>query len=527
MKGFARHRLDAALAACALAFGWVSLLYPFGRDQSLFFYIGREWFLRGAIPYRDAIEHKPPGIFVIHGILLRIFGEAMWPIRLFDLGLVLFIGWACAALLAPAPRPRGLVGTSVLLVAVLYYGFFPFWDTAQCESVCLALGLGAIVAAARIQRVPLSHVVAGIVCGAAVCVKPPVAWFVLAAAITVGLRTLDWGRALRQAWSRDRLKALALGWARFGAGVAVFPLLMIGYFAAHGAAGELALWLVRVNKYYVQNERGVSELSDIWIHTRGIFHLFAPYSSVFLAAAVVGIVRARIRDERESLVRYAIAFGLFVAAYGSVLMQLKFYRYHCVAFVGPAALLGGALYLDLRALVQERSVSDRAVTLGFAVAFVSLYALSPLSADLWWRTTRDGARYLAGSITRAEFTEDFTIPELFYSFTDSERAGLWLRDHTKPDDNVAVRAFEPQLYAVAHRRYHGRFFWTNFITDPRRSLLHEQWLAEETAQVDRDPPIYVVTLADDAEVYGTSWYLPRGYREVERFGVFRVLARQK
>jgi hypothetical protein len=527
VKRFARHRLDAALALCALGFGWVSLLYPFGRDQSLFFYIGREWFTRGAIPYRDAIEHKPPGIFVIHGILIRIFGEAMWPIRLFDLGAVLFIGWASASLLAPAPRPRGLVGTSVFLVAVLYYGFFPYWDTAQCESVCLALGLGAIVAAARIPRVPVAELVSGLVCGAAVCVKPPVAWFVLAAAITVGLRTLGFGRAVREAWSRDRVVRLALAWARFGAGVAAFPLLMIAYFAAHGAAGELALWLVRVNKFYVAHERTVTDVGDVYVHTRGIFILFSPYSSVFLAAAVVGIVRARIRDERESLVRYAIAFGLFVAAYGSVLMQMKFFRYHCVAFVGPAAILGGALHLDLRALVRERSFSDRSLTLGFAVAFISLYALSPLSADLWWRNTRDGARYLSGSITRAEFTEDFSIPELFYSVTDSERVGLWLRDHTGPDDNVAVRAFEPQVYAVAHRRYHGRFFWTNFITDPRRSLLRAQWLAEETAQVDRDPPVVVVTLADDAEVYGTSWYLPRGYREVERFGEFRVLARQK
>ena len=56
------RKLDALLAAVGVLFGAASLAWPFGWDTSVHYYVGREWLLRGAIPYRDTFDHKTPGI---------------------------------------------------------------------------------------------------------------------------------------------------------------------------------------------------------------------------------------------------------------------------------------------------------------------------------------------------------------------------------------------------------------------------------------------------------------------------------
>ncbi len=506
-------KLDLALGALALLFGWFSLAYPFGRDQGLFAYIGRAWFERGEIPYRDAIEHKPPGIFVVHGLLVTIFGPSMWPIRLLDLGLLAGIGLACARLV-PSANVRGLRGFGVLAAFVFYFGFFGFWDTAQCESVFLALSLAALVVALHGKKPARAFVVSGLLAGAAFMIKPPSMWFLLVALAACLSR-----EPVRRGWLRVTLL--------FGAGAAVAPLLTVIYFAAHGALSDLGLWLVRVNGYYVQHERGVNSLEDFWLHSRGIFELFEPLSSVLLAGWALAVVRARRRKDAAALKLHALVAALFFAAYASVAMQLKFYPYHCVAFVGPFALLACVLAAELARGVDELGarLARLNVAILAAALLVALYTLSPKSSELFWRGTTHTARYLVGSLSREELTEDFSIPILGYSYHDAELTGRWLAEHTTKDENVAVRGFEPEVYIAASRRYHGRFFWTNFITDPRRSMLHDAWLAEETKQIADDPPRFVVTPALEGEAWGVDWFAARGYREVRTFGAFHVLER--
>src|SRR5689334_8861317 len=75
---------DAIGAFIAFLFAVPSLSYPFGHDQAVHFYIGREW-LRGGLPYRDAFDYKPPAIYALHAMLVALFGEAEWPIRAADL----------------------------------------------------------------------------------------------------------------------------------------------------------------------------------------------------------------------------------------------------------------------------------------------------------------------------------------------------------------------------------------------------------------------------------------------------------
>src|SRR5689334_16180559 len=89
-----RVRLDLFCSLVALVFAAPSLLYPLGHDQAVHLYVGRAW-LHGGLPYRDAFEYKPPGIFAIHALLVAVFGEQEWPIRMADLFALFALATGC------------------------------------------------------------------------------------------------------------------------------------------------------------------------------------------------------------------------------------------------------------------------------------------------------------------------------------------------------------------------------------------------------------------------------------------------
>src|SRR5690349_4700616 len=64
------------------------LLFGFGRDQGIYAVVG-DALLDGKMPYRDAWDFKPPGIFLVFAVADALFGKAMSSIRLLEVaGLV-------------------------------------------------------------------------------------------------------------------------------------------------------------------------------------------------------------------------------------------------------------------------------------------------------------------------------------------------------------------------------------------------------------------------------------------------------
>src|SRR5688572_22198954 len=73
-----------------------SLAYPFGSDQSVYHIVARWYLAHGAAPYRDTFDHKTPGIYALHALLIRVFGEGIWPIRLVEWLLMVPLGLGLA-----------------------------------------------------------------------------------------------------------------------------------------------------------------------------------------------------------------------------------------------------------------------------------------------------------------------------------------------------------------------------------------------------------------------------------------------
>ena len=67
--------LEHAAYLLAALFAVPSLFYPIGGDTAVYDYVARRW-VEGLWPYRHAVEHKPPGIFVANAVAPR--GKSVW-----------------------------------------------------------------------------------------------------------------------------------------------------------------------------------------------------------------------------------------------------------------------------------------------------------------------------------------------------------------------------------------------------------------------------------------------------------------
>ena len=82
----------AAALLAVLFLALPNLRYPIGRDQATYCVIA-QGLLQGKQLYRDLWDNKPPGIFYIYALIVKIFGPVMWSIGLIDILWLLAISF--------------------------------------------------------------------------------------------------------------------------------------------------------------------------------------------------------------------------------------------------------------------------------------------------------------------------------------------------------------------------------------------------------------------------------------------------
>jgi hypothetical protein len=501
--------VDPVLGTLGVAMGWVSLCFPFGRDQGLYYYVAREWMLRDQVPYRDVLDHKTPGIYMVHALAVKLFGEVMWGIRVLDMSGVLCTGLVAATFAAPRgqPVPVGTRGAAILAANLFFFGSLNFWDTSQSELWYSLLGVSSVMAARRFTADTRAQLAAGAFAGAALIMKPPAIWFVLIAIVVLVLRVLK----RREHW----LKRLLLAGARFSGGVAAVVVPILGYFGVRGAWPAMLEIVVRSNALYAQQERGVQTAADVLQRLSETRALFGGLVPLLFLGLLFGLAFAR--DERGLRGRNLLALALALASLVGLVMQLKFYLLHYVVILAPATVICALLATDLGRLYPQRQRALGAGPLLFAVVILLCWSRT-FGAAQWVDENRITLQYLRGEITREEFTRFFALPGLGYWFEDSERVGTFLREHTSPEDTVAVRGFEPEIYAVAQRHYPGRFFWTTFLVSPTRGTpeMSKRWLEEDRSAIEQRKPRYIVALTGIGNGPDSVPYLEAlGYKTLE------------
>lgn len=487
------HRSDALFVAAALVCCWFTLFYPYGRDQGLFHYIGREWF-RGALPYRDAIEHKPPVIFLVYGVANLLLGEHMWSVRVLEILFVLTVGWNIGTTATPRgqePLP-GVRGAAAFIFVILYYGMLGFWNTAQCEIFYGGFALLSLCAAERSERPRAGPAWSGFWTGLSCLVKPPAVFVCLVIVFALVTRMYT-KRDASEATRPRRTRALA-AFGYFVLGALVPTVLTLAYFGARGGLGEFYDDLIPANAYYRSHEGVQHGWGEIALIIARGWQILYPASGIALLAGIVGLVLGIRARNAERIRRYAIPLLFELGCLGAIGVQGLYFPYHFGVFhIGWTLPIVLALH-DV--IVYQREALKRplqSAAVASAACWLVLVAWSSTGepARTQWDNYRATLAYLGGKMDKHAFDSRFDIPN-FYEYTSNVAIGDWLRENSRPEDLVAVRGFEPAIYAIARRQSGLRFFWTTWIALPHRAYRREEWLKQDGDQIRAHTPRFVV-----------------------------------
>ena len=486
-----------------------NLSYPLSRDQATYSVIGRA-LLHGAGLYRDVWDMKPPAIFWVYAVVVKLFGPVMWSAGLVDILWLLAISYCIFRF---AERSIGTAAAAVAVaVNASWHCRMGYVNAAQPENFLLLLVFVAWFQVRPHGRWTLArHFAAGALLGAAF-------WFKYNAIAYLPLLTLVPYLDLAGLDAQPRRRALTVPWGvwlrRMGAVGAGFGLTVagvLGYFARTG------LWSALWNSHFaVASRYGVSPLGhagDYFMTTLAGTVLFLGPLTALAPLAALAVARHNGHETREMGKLAPVAAGAALGAL-SVAMQFHVHRYSfevCYAFF---AMTWG--YLAVKAFEKVRELWRRT-------------AVAPVKAEGDQRPPLIERRYrsltekvllgtvLASAVLLPATLESWSIarryreladcvrhPDAFYAgypeqhpleHLDGElRVVRFLKQAARPGDEVYVWGAAALIYDLAGLGSPSRFV-------PNFPLMTTwgppAWRDELLGDLRRSPPAYLVVARND------------------------------
>jgi 4-amino-4-deoxy-L-arabinose transferase-like glycosyltransferase len=478
-------RVLAGVSIAAIVFFLLQILtFGYGRDQGIYAVVART-VLEGGMPYRDAWDFKPPGIFIVFAASRAVFGAGQHGIRVLEvLGLIAMI--AAMVRLSEQLWGRRLVGLSAGALAVMVHAQLDFWHTAQPESFGgMATIFGLVLALSGERRATggdrrkaaLFWIASGVLFGAAGLLKPPLAGGGAATAVVLGWRAYKDSSNQSDRNLRHTLRA-ALAPTIFIAIGGVLPFAAcLAWFAAKGALGDLYQVLFVFTPYYTAI--GWEGASVIAMTYYSFTEWLMSYASLVTVGLFLLVILRRERATPDALrnvpdapsdadgrlafpegsalgiVLLASVIGVHVAG---VAMQGKFFPYHYGATWPPTALLA-ALGLH-RAWDRYGRRSPRRA--GLFLAFVVIAAFG-----------RSATKDVPGSFLRRSFKRialftasprDQEAIDRMASVADvnaiaNRAAADFVRAKAPEGRAIFVWGFEPVIYDLADRPFSSRYIY--------------------------------------------------------------------
>ncbi len=488
-----------------------TLLFPYGRDQAMFAYVGAVW-REGGLPYRDAWDVKLPGIYAVYALV----GSVAWGPRLLDLIAAGGAAWVLVLLGEQLTGGDKHHHPTVLFAPVLLglytFGALDYWNLAQTETL-----IGPLAAAAVLMALRGRYIGAGLLIGTAASLKTTAVLFIPALALAALLPGSP-GAANQQRLCRRDLVHLLVG-------TACVPLAFVLYFAARD--GLPYLWeLVRVQSEYAGGDPRTAGLNPLdLVHALGL--------TTYLPLVVVStlVLVPWLRDEtRPTRVRWVIATW-WALALAQIVLQRRFYLYHWSVLTPAAAFLAadGLLRLGWGRIRPGRfrvhSLRVPVVALGAALVLFPLARQVPS-----WLPSLD---VLSGRTTLQDYHRRFR-GVFDYSVAEGMDAAAHVAAHAAPGDRLLVLGFEPHVYlysglqAPTRHASDAPLFGETSIRESRRKV----WLAEMLDDLRGTPPLYWVEWEPPTPLTRPAWAEPlaafrfRQYREEGKYGRFRVYRRR-
>jgi hypothetical protein len=491
LKPGSRSGWISILLLAALLFAWVRaplVSVPLERDEGEYAYIAQRA-LEGDVPYRDAFDQKPPGVFVAYAAAFLVFGESVEGIHGF-----MYL-WTALTALVLFGCVRRLAGPTAGAFAVLVFAVVSAdprltANAANTEIFMLLPLVTSLYCAQRaleVQRAFRWWLLAGVAAGAACWFKQvAITNAVFLAAIPL-VAAVPGRRGRGAAWVRD------LGGLLLGAVLVSAPV--IAAFVAVGAWADFADAVFFHNLAYSR--------SNSWPAAIGLLQLRlaeqAPGLGVCWALAAAGLlVPGAMAGRTRALLGGWLAAALLGISIGF------FFRPHYFIQMLPAlaALCGVTLAAAVEASRTRFGAGAGALAGTLAVA---LAAVPPGAAG--------GAVRGAGSPTAIS-------REIYGSnpFPESVAIASYIRRTSGADDRVYIVGSEPQILFYAGRISATRYIFFYPLTGGYPGALEEQ--RSVIAEVEAARPLYVVwsniatsLLVDDAS---ETWILTQTKAMLDR-----------
>lgn len=502
----AERGLRLACLAVVVASAVQIALFDHGRDQGIYALVSRT-LLEGGMPYRDAFDFKPPGIFVIYAAARLLSGSAEWGIRALEVAGLLAMVAAMVSLAERAWEDR-TAGWLAGALTALVHAQLEFWHTAQPESfggMLSILGVWLVCPRAKVEgRTPSGArlVAAGIAFGAAGLLKPPLA----GGGVVLGL----WA-AVRARRAGGDLQATLRPLALVFVGGVLPVAACLAWFKARGALDALHETLFVFTPHY-------TELSWRDRTLRGMLYQsltewLVNYSSVVTLGLALGLATWRTAWRRPLVPMIAGIVGIHIVG---VALQGKFFPYHYGATWPFTALLAGLGWNELWRGARARG---NAAWLGFAAALVVACTLRTATKDLadsFWTRAARRVRLLASGWKDDEAIDALaTVADV--NARGNREVAKFLRTHVPPGGSAFVWGFEPVVYDLAEVRSASRFIYNV----PQRVA----WAAEATrkellCELRAHRPEVIVVASGDVfpvvtdNVFGSDYVLEREFTEL-------------
>ena len=442
---------------------------PLERDEGEYAYAG-QLILQGIPPYKLAYNMKFPGTYAAYALIMSFFGQTIHAIHL---GLLL-VNLATIALIFLLGRR--LIHSTAGIAAAACYAVLSVSPSvlglaAHATNFAMLPVLGGILLLLNNQRVTASQpsklnqavqlFVSGLLFGIGVLMKQPAVLFV-----PFGVIYIVW----RDAQRRLPLNMMLVRVLIFGIGAVVPIAITCLVLWRAGVIDKFWFWTIN----YAWQYGGLVPLSQA---PRILFNsaneVIGPNWGIWTLAGIGGV--AGLWDPRmRASATFLVGFLLF-----SILaMCVGFYfRYHYFIFVLPAvSLFVGCAIGEISYFLAGRMILIRFVPLLLFAVALSVPIL--LDKKVFFEVSPIQA---CGII----------YPE--NPFLESVRIADFVREHTEPDDTIAVLGSEPEIYFYSHRHSATGYIYTYALMEPQKYA--RQMQQEMIREVEQARPKYLISVA--------------------------------
>lgn len=480
----------AIAIALALVFSIPNFLYPLFEDAALYAAVGH-WMRDGMMPYRDLVEQKPPGMFVVTYLTDVILGRSSFATRLVELAAIFAMAAACARV---ARRFAGDAGVAPAVFIAVALSSSLFWGVAERGQVEWFQGAitawGIAFAIETIDR-PHWHTawLSGLLLGLACWFKPQGALVALGVGAVLVAHS-----GSRGAWKQAARTAGALV-----AGAATISALFIGWMLAVGIFDEFLHMMLVTNPQYLEQTESPSLGEAYEVLTRWPWVSSAAFAALY-ALTVGGVVAmfATREGRRDRAFAGAIVLVWLAGAFAQYYSGRYLFRYHKVILIPPMAVLLSCGFTGMWAAVRhytEGKVEPRLRT-ALLVVVTGALAFTVGINDKYTSEWEVVGNWAFGDTSTAEVQSRYGKRLHYYHYPTQRRLADYVKERTSPDDTVVMIGRGGTFYLYVDRRPGTRYLVTKWVFNKKRTD-YEQHLDRLLANLEEHRPAYVIVRRDD------------------------------